>query len=185
MNLRVGESYYLVDYDSTYFVVGEMPLDVQFYNYSIGDINNFEWDFDNDGVVDSYEQSPIYTYADTGWYSVNLTVFDGNDTNSFLKENYIYVDKATGILNNNTYEISCFPNPFSDCINIIIPQGYQKNINKITIYNNSGQIIRTIKTNENNIVWDGKNSLYSQCPPGIYFLKINDHKTSNKILLTN
>ncbi|MCD4698499.1 MAG: T9SS type A sorting domain-containing protein [Bacteroidales bacterium] len=179
-----GDNLSLFDYDSTYFVVGEMPLDVQFYNYSIGDINNFEWDFDNDGVVDSYEQSPIYTYADTGWYSVNLTVFDGNDTNSFLRENYVYVDKATGISNNNTFEISCFPNPFSDYINIIIPQVYQNRINKLIIYNNSGEIIRMINTNENKIIWDGKNSSNNNCPPGIYFLKINDHKTSNKILLT-
>ncbi|OQX80672.1 MAG: hypothetical protein B6D61_01760 [Bacteroidetes bacterium 4484_249] len=103
--------------DSVYYVTGDMPLNVQFYNYSIGDINTYEWDFDNDGIIDSNEENPAYTYADTGWYSVNLTVYDSFDTNSFLRENYIYVYELTNAKESIKYKepvFSCSPNPFSD-----------------------------------------------------------------------
>ena len=136
-------------------------------------------------VVDSYEQSPVYTYPDTGWYSVNLTVFNDYDTNTFLRENYIYVDKATYILNRKKVNITYYPNPFSDYVNILIPTEYQNQINKLTIYNISGEIIKTINTNKNNIIWDSKSTHGSNCPPGIYFIKFNNHKFANKVLISN
>lgn len=174
----------LLNYDSIYFVRGEMPLDVQFYDYSIGNVTSYEWDFDNNGTVDSYEQSPIFTYADTGWHSVNLTVFDGDNSNSFLRENYIYTYKTTIISIPNSSEPSCYPNPFSKYINIIVPPEHQRQVNKIAIYNNIGVIIKIITSNENNIIWNGKNLSNQICQPGIYFVRINNSKKLNKILLT-
>ncbi|MCD4698500.1 MAG: T9SS type A sorting domain-containing protein, partial [Bacteroidales bacterium] len=70
-------------------------------------------------------------------------------------------------------------------INILIPPEYQNQINKLTIYNNSGEIIRSLNTNENNVIWDGKSTLGKKCPVGIYFLKLNNQKYTNKVLLTN
>ncbi|MBC8486429.1 MAG: T9SS type A sorting domain-containing protein [Bacteroidetes bacterium] len=109
--------------DSVYFVTGEMPLDVQFYNYSIGDINLYEWDFNNDGIVDSNEENPIHTYTDTGWYSVDLSVYDDYDTNSFLRENYIHVVKTTGITDIFQPVLNNYPNPLDNTttINYYVP----------------------------------------------------------------
>ncbi len=39
---------------------GYIPFDVQFTDLSIGDITDWEWDFDNDGEIDSYEQNPTH-----------------------------------------------------------------------------------------------------------------------------
>lgn len=180
-----NENITLTDYDSCYFVSGEIPLDVQFYNYSIGNISSFEWDFDNDGVIDSFEQSPVYTYVDTGWYSVNLTIYNEFDTNSFIREDYIYVDKATGIVNNKRPEIKCYPNPFSSYITFELSES--KKEKRIFIYNISGTKIRTLIVSDrtNKISWDGKNSHGIKCNPGVYFVKINDNSFYNKLLLTN
>jgi len=95
---------------------GEMPFIVDFCNFSIGDIQQYEWDFDNDGATDSYEQSPIWTYQDTGCYSVKLKVIGPDSSNTFLKEDYIYVYKTVGIDEFPQNEINCYPNPFSDQI---------------------------------------------------------------------
>jgi len=36
----------------------------------------YEWDFDNDGTVDSTDASPTHTYSSAGTYTVSLTVID-------------------------------------------------------------------------------------------------------------
>ena len=72
--------------------VGYSPLEVEFTDESEGPISAWEWDFDNDGMIDSYEQNPTYTFNDTGSYSVSLTVIDSNDYNDTeVKEDYINV----------------------------------------------------------------------------------------------
>ncbi|HJH29059.1 MAG TPA: PGF-pre-PGF domain-containing protein, partial [Methanosarcinaceae archaeon] len=58
-------------------------------------ITSYEWDFNNDGTVDSTVQNPSYTYTGNGVYTVTLKVFevDGNsDTES--KSNYITVSNV-------------------------------------------------------------------------------------------
>jgi PKD repeat protein len=172
------------DYDSTYFVTGEIPLDVRFCNYTIGEATNYEWDFNNDGIVDSYEQSPVYTYADTGWYSVKLTVFNEIDTNIFIRDNYVYVDLITDINSNYESKPKTYPNPFVDFINISFTTETLKTNGIITIYNNTGVIVRTININTQNVRWDGRSSSGENCPPGIYFLQINNPKSISKILKT-
>lgn len=56
----------------TYF--GVAPLEVKFFDFSDGVITSYEWDFDGDGVIDSTEQNPTFTYTEAGIYAVNLTV---------------------------------------------------------------------------------------------------------------
>jgi PKD repeat protein len=65
------------------------PEEVQFVDLSQGNITAWQWDFDNDGVVDSDLQFPKYTYNDPGNYTISLTVIgpDGNDTE--IKSDYL------------------------------------------------------------------------------------------------
>ena len=53
---------------------GHAPMEVQFTDLSEGEVDTWEWDFDNDGLVDSTLQNPQYIYNDTGTYTVSLTV---------------------------------------------------------------------------------------------------------------
>ena len=74
---------------------GQAPLTVQFTDLSVsvnGNIVSWEWDFDNDGTVDSYDQNPSWTYNDNGSYTVKLTVSDGTDSDFETKQNYISVN---------------------------------------------------------------------------------------------
>ena len=64
---------------------GPLPLAVQFTDTSdpgTAPITAWAWDFDNDGVTDSAEQNPQFTYPGTGVYTVALTVTTslGQDT---------------------------------------------------------------------------------------------------------
>ncbi|MDI6876041.1 MAG: PKD domain-containing protein [Methanomicrobiales archaeon] len=84
---------------------GTAPLTVQFTDQSTGDgINGWAWDFENDGTVDSTEQSPSFTYDTAGTYTVNLTVTNAGGSDSEVKADFITVSEAAllPVLNTNT-----------------------------------------------------------------------------------
>ncbi|MCF7918843.1 MAG: PKD domain-containing protein [Candidatus Cloacimonetes bacterium] len=74
---------------------GIMPLTVNFTDQSVSSypIVSWQWDFQNDNIIDSYEQNPVWIFTEPGIYSVSLTVSDDieRDTVTILKENYIEV----------------------------------------------------------------------------------------------
>ncbi|AKB37164.1 cell surface protein [Methanosarcina siciliae C2J] len=74
---------------------GYVPLTVQFNDKSIGSPTSYAWDFDNDGTVDSTEQSPSYTYESAGTYTVNLTVTNDVGSDSEVKTDYITVSESS------------------------------------------------------------------------------------------
>ena len=61
---------------------GTAPLTVEFTNKSIGNINGYAWDFENNGIVDSNDPKPTFTYDNPGTYIADLTVTGsgGSDT---------------------------------------------------------------------------------------------------------
>jgi len=162
---------------------GEMPFTVDFCNFSIGDIQTYEWDFNNDGTIDSYEQSPIWIYQDTGYYSVKLKVIGPDSSNTFLKENYIYVYKTVGIEKHLQVEINCYPNPFNNHITFEFHSNEIEG--DIFIYNNTGQLINAILKPQGvkKLSWDRMDKNGNKCKPGIYFVRIENNSFSKKILL--
>jgi len=73
---------------------GTVPLTVNFKDQSTGTVSSYAWDFNNDGNIDSTEQSPSYTYGTAGTYTVNLTVTGPGGNDSEVKTGYI---KVTGL----------------------------------------------------------------------------------------
>ena len=70
---------------------GTPPLAVYFTNYSDGYDQplSYEWDFENDGTIDSTLSDPWHEYP-LGIYSVKLTVTDSDgSTSTLLRTNYI------------------------------------------------------------------------------------------------
>jgi len=71
---------------------GYVPLEVDFTDTSIGYPTSWEWDFENDGVYDSFIQNPTHIYNTAGLYSVKLKVNDGTSVDSLIQYNYITVE---------------------------------------------------------------------------------------------
>jgi PKD repeat protein len=73
--------------------IGAAPFTVNFSDHSIAasgnNITAWEWDFDNDGTIDSNEPNPSWTYVNEGTYTVSLTVSDGTNQNTYKADNYI------------------------------------------------------------------------------------------------
>ena len=72
--------------------LGYLPLEVNFIDQSAGNIINWQWDFQNDGIIDSYEQNSTFIYNDAGIYDVKLKVNDSTQVDSLIKHNYITVE---------------------------------------------------------------------------------------------
>ncbi|AOS63414.1 ThuA domain-containing protein [Actinoalloteichus hymeniacidonis] len=57
---------------------GQGPLEVSFSSEGSGagedESVRYEWDFDNDGTIDSTEENPTHVYTENGQYSARLTV---------------------------------------------------------------------------------------------------------------
>ncbi len=70
---------------------GTAPLTVQFSDNSTGNPTAWEWDFDNDGDIDSTEQNPAHTYGAAGTYVVRLTVANSGGSDAEEKAGYIAV----------------------------------------------------------------------------------------------
>jgi len=73
-------------------LTGYHPVfEVDFTDHSPGNITSWNWDFQNDGIDDSFEQNPTFTYTDAGIYDVKLLVSDGTNIDSLIREDYITV----------------------------------------------------------------------------------------------
>ena len=169
---------------------GNSPLTVEFTDTSIHEIpvQTWCWDFNSDGIIDSNEQYPVYTYNEAGTYTVILTVSDSINTDTKIRENYITVEATNiepEIITVRTRYIGNYPNPFNPQTTIKYQLIETKNV-LIEAYNIKGQKIEEIlnKTQDNgfhSIVWDAY-----QNPSGIYLIRFFDgdlEKISKVVLM--
>ena len=73
---------------------GKAPLTVKFKDMSSNNPTAWQWDFQNDGTVDSTQQDPTFTYQNDGTYSVKLTVTNAAGTFFTVKQPFIVVSVA-------------------------------------------------------------------------------------------
>jgi len=82
-----GSNDYFVDFEGEPRT-GVIPLTVQFTDATVGyDVSSWQWDFNNDGIIDSTEQNPVFTYYSTGHTTVRLVINNGQA--SRVKPEYI------------------------------------------------------------------------------------------------
>ncbi len=78
---------------------GTLPLVVQFTDTSTNAPTSWQWDFDNDGTVDSTLQNPTHTYATAGVYSVRLVASSLGGSSTLLRSNLIGAGSPNPALN--------------------------------------------------------------------------------------
>ena len=71
-------------------ISGMAPLDVYFVNTSVG-ATQVEWDFVNDGYVDSVTPNPMFTYTTPGTYTVRQVASNTYGSDEEVKPNVITV----------------------------------------------------------------------------------------------
>lgn len=152
------------------------------------EIYSWEWDFNNDGIIDSYDQDPSYVYEDTGYYSVKLRIQAFLVDDSAFRYNYVHVSNLININENTTVPkqlLKCYPNPFNSTVSIScfgIPENSQ-----IRIFDMNGRGVKTIKLSPEikTIHWDSKDNNGNYCKPGLYFIMHEKSPYIQKVILTN
>jgi len=155
-------------------VGGESPLQVAFTDETEGgDVNEWSWDFDNDGIEDSNEQNPTYTYETGGSFSVALTVTNQTE-NSFtmVKKDYINVGWV-GVNEISANNFKCYPNPATDVINVQSVDALMS----IRIFNISGQLVYEANSTGSNL----QSIDVSSYKKGIYFMELNTKAETQQI----
>ena len=147
-------------------LIGSIPFTVSFSDMSYGymaTLYKWEWDFQNDGIIDSYQQNPEWTYENWGLYNVKLIIsgeYGGETiTDTLVKSNYITAyDLIPGFTQNGTYGQLPFYVHFYDTTQFL-PNGL---INLWRWdFNNDGQIDAY-----------SQNSFWTFDEPGIYSVKL-------------
>ncbi len=94
---------------------GFAPFEVSFFDESLAlntEITSWEWDFNNDQIIDATIQNPVFTYTTPGLYNPTLTISDGNIQNSFSRQIEILnciVGDFTYDNYDNCYEFNFYP----------------------------------------------------------------------------
>ncbi|MEM7655710.1 MAG: T9SS type A sorting domain-containing protein, partial [Bacteroidota bacterium] len=99
---------------------------VTFTNTSVG-TGAYAWDF-GDGAGVSSDESPVYTYASTGAYSVLLIVSNACGTSSTRDSVFVGVMSRQDLLNS---ELSLYPNPTTGLVEL---QVAGMNLNEVEVH---------------------------------------------------
>ena len=141
---------------------------------------------DNSGSSESYDQNPVWTFTEPGLYTVSLTVNDGINEDTLIKNDYIEVTGTSTddkVLNNDMI-IYNYPNPFNPTTVIsfhLAAEGDLEDV-ELSIYNIKGQKIKTLPVpiSQDNflyeVAWDGRDNNSKPVPSGIYFYKLKAGK---------
>ena len=94
--------------------LGGLPYTVNFQDYSSGtdstSIISWQWDFDNDGSIDSHDGNPSWTYTSEVDYTVSLTVSDGVNQYTRTLDHYIHaLGRSSNILVVNGISYATYP----------------------------------------------------------------------------
>ncbi len=152
---------------------GVAPFTVAFTDETAGgEVAEWSWDFDNDGVEDSNEQNPTFTYEDGGTFTVCLKVTNQTGNSYTMVHNdYINVS-GVGVNEILANSFKCYPNPAKDVINIQSTDV----LSTIRIFNVSGQLVY-----QNN---KGGTKLLaidvSSFKRGVYFMELNTQTESQR-----
>ncbi|MCB2207004.1 MAG: T9SS type A sorting domain-containing protein [Bacteroidetes bacterium] len=160
------------DFTSDIQNVYEIP-DVNFTSNSVGDITGYEWTFEGGEPETSTEERPMVSYYVPGVYDVTLTVTDGENENTIVKEDYITVHYWVGMQDDilNEAVIKAYPNPFSNSLSIELNLVQSVDVT-IEIFDLTGRVLQTMSDGEltsgrHIFKWDA-----TSIEPGLYFYSV-------------
>ena len=175
------------------YTEGTVPFTVEFTDLTSGYPTEWEWDFNSDGIIDSYDQNPVYTYNEQGYYTVTLTSINAYYEDTIIKEDYILVTGVSAgedIMPTTSQLIGNYPNPFNPttAISFSLTAEDARNV-EIAIYNIKGQKVKSLinqnmGAGQHSVIWNGTDDSGKPVSSGIYFFKMKtSKKTSSKKMI--
>ncbi len=141
---------------------------VQFTSTSIGNVTEYNWIFEGGDPETSTEENPVVSYYVPGVYDVTLTISDGENENTIVKEDFITVHYWVGFEESESFKYKLYPNPGSGMFTLEV-----NNEVSVEIRNTVGAIVY-----QNEHVSAKERIDLSQQARGIYLVIIRNDKES-------
>lgn len=149
---------------------GEIDWSEEVFDISAG-FHNLTWQYEKDGYVNSGEDCAWLDYIT--FPPLGEPYSSGNEPN--MLQSKLFVN---------------YPNPFYNFTTISFSSRMETENSEIEIYNIKGQCIRkfkieNVKCENNEVVWNGRNSDGKRVAPGLYFYKLraDDYQEVKKMIL--
>ncbi|MCB2207005.1 MAG: T9SS type A sorting domain-containing protein [Bacteroidetes bacterium] len=155
------------DFTSDIQNVYEIP-DVNFTSNSVGDITGYEWTFEGGEPETSTEERPMVSYYVPGVYDVTLTVTDGENENTIVKEDYITVHYWVGFEERDDLMYKLYPNPSNGMFTLEVNSEVQ-----VEVRNTVGSLVYV-----NSQVTSKERIDLSQQAKGVYFVTVKSKTQS-------
>ncbi len=163
------------------------PIDVVFTPHYNFPIDTIAWDLDLDGVIDSYEMNPVWSYPDFSGHNVGMYINDGEA----IEIKYDCIQPTTPILEetNDTPEanelLACYPNPVRISTGNVILKYNVKDVGnaELKVYNIKGQMVKSIKVKSqrkgrNTIFWYLTDNRGVHVSSGVYLYNLEQNGES-------
>ena len=156
------------------------------YNFNSQSVSIAASARDNQGMPGFSDGNPItlklWNSKQNKEYSLEPEIVKGSAVFAKHKTTFASLEKYVttglgGITEFDLTEINCYPNPFSDDVNIEIKLAKDSEV-KVEVLNQLGQRVRILQTEKmmnrgvHRLTWDGKGADNQQASTGIYHLKI-------------
>ena len=122
------------------------------------------WEFEGGVPATSSEQHPVIVYPHPGKYNVKLTITNGDQSSTEVKENMVHITVT---------DLVVYPNPASDFITLEQPA--RVTVRHVELINQMGQVLVKEETKDRVLRLDVRH-----LPQGVYILRI---KSSNGVAL--
>jgi PKD repeat protein len=173
-----GEDELIADFeaDST---KGSKPFTVSFTDLSLGNPDEWAWDFGDGGTHKS--QNPVHVYQESGTYSVELTVRRDSEHDSEIKTDYIQVNEPISVGDDFTevfLDIGFVePNPVVDEANIFY-EVFGDGILSVEVFDFMGNVVydfpaKHVVRGKYFFKWNMRDEFFNSVAPGVYFVRFS------------
>lgn len=162
---------------------GGAPLTVQFANLTArpGEVTAWAWDLDGDGVTDSVDPSPVWTYVAPGDYSVTLVAEHANGSDAMTREQLIQVSGTASAADGEAPVRSALrrvgPNPAAGPVLVRLTVAPGETVD-LEVFDAAGRRVRTLarsdrRAGDRELLWDRLDGRGRRLGPGLYLVRMS------------
>lgn len=177
----ISDNFNFADFEWGQATYSDDGISISFTNTSpLNSNDNFFWDFNNDGIIDSNLANPTYIYSEPGTYLVSLEIINDCLGSSETISYEVFVESNnTNIIGNSSESVSFYPNPASNFLNVDL--SYDNKDYLLDFFDKSGRKLNTFKLKNSRNQIDLTN--YEN---GVYYVRLsnnNQFQTFERIII--
>lgn len=142
----------------------------------------------------SNENGEYSVTADNGTYTISVIVlgyeaysqeFTVADEDITLNITLATVANEENVVDIEALTLNTYPNPFKNELTIDLKTDKRNAVEKVTIYNLKGQVVKNFTNESKKIIWNGKDNNNNNVANGVYFLKVksNNNQITKKVVM--